>query len=81
MPLAAFSADTVRQRVRERRSRYFAEGDPVTVPVADSAADINVIVAGGPGSHSVYCPSFGPSTMPTTRRVVARADRAPAAPS
>ena len=76
VPLAAFSADTVRQRVRERRSRYFADGpDPVSVPVADSAADINVIVAGGPGAHSVYCPSFGPSTMPTTRRIAARADR------
>jgi hypothetical protein len=73
VPLAAFSADTVTQRVRERRAQLFAGGrEPASVPVADAAADINVFVAGGPGSHSVYCPSFGPSTRPSTRVVPAR---------
>jgi len=73
VPLSAFSADTVTQRVRERRSQYFAGGrEPQSMPVADSAADINVFVAGGPGSHSVYCPSFGPSTRPSIRVIPAR---------
>lgn len=69
IPLAEFSPDTVAQRVRERRSRYFADGEPTAVPIADSPDDINVLVAGGAGAHSVYCPSFGPSTRPTIRRI------------
>lgn len=70
VPLAAFSADTLEHKVRYMRSRYFESGAQLdAVPIADAAGDINVFVAGGPGTHSIYCPSFGPSTRPVIRQV------------
>ncbi len=39
------------------------------IPISTSPADIGVIVAGGPGTHSVYVPSFG-DTRAVTRRIM-----------
>jgi hypothetical protein len=35
--------------------------------LAGSPADINVVVAGGPGKHSVYISSFGNTATPSVR--------------
>jgi hypothetical protein len=40
------------------------------VPAAPTAEEINIIVAGGPGTHSVCVPTFG-QTRAVTREVEA----------
>lgn len=39
--------------------------DPARYPLADSPEDIHVLVAGGPGIHALYLPSFGASAVIT----------------
>ena len=40
------------------------------VPLSRSPQDIGIVVAGGPGTHSVYVPTFG-ETRAVTRRIEA----------
>jgi hypothetical protein len=67
IPLSRFAHRTV-EGLYHRRARWFAEvGDPGHIGVADRAADVNVIVAGGAGIHSLFVPtafSFHPVTRP-----------------
>jgi hypothetical protein len=67
IPLTRFGPRTVKG-LRHRRARWFAEaGDPEHIGVADRAEDVNVIVAGGAGIHSLFVPtafSFRPVTRP-----------------
>lgn len=68
IPLSRFTERTVRG-LHHRRSRWFETvGDPDHIGVADSAADISIVVAGGAGIHSQFVPtSF--SYRPVTRRI------------
>jgi hypothetical protein len=56
-------------RVRDSRTVELGEIGPDTLlPVSRAPGDIQFIVAGGPGTHSVYVPSFG-NTRAITRTV------------
>lgn len=56
-------------RVRDSRTTELGAIAPDTLlPIAPDPEDIRFIVAGGPGTHSVYIPSFG-NTRAITREV------------
>ena len=58
-------------RVRDSRGAELGEIRPDTpLPVSHRPEDIYLIVAGGPGTHSTYIPSFG-NTQSVTRAIVA----------
>jgi hypothetical protein len=49
-----------RQFFRERRQRFFEEDpDRLIFPTFDEPTDLQIVVAGGPGKHSVFFPGFG----------------------
>jgi hypothetical protein len=57
------------ERTRISRRRELGEIDASTLlPVSPASEDIGLIVAGAPGTHSVYIPSFG-DTRAVTRAV------------
>jgi hypothetical protein len=69
IPLGKFGNRSI-DGLRHRRARWFAEvGDPGHIGVADRAADVNVIVAGGVGIHSLFVPTAF-SFRPVTRKIV-----------
>jgi hypothetical protein len=51
-----------------RRTEFPDYGEDTVVPLSARAQDIGLIVAGGPGTHSVYVPTFG-ETRAVTRRI------------
>ena len=56
-------------RVRDSRSDELGEITPATLlPISKKPEDIGVVVAGGPGTHSVYVPCFG-NSLAVTREV------------
>jgi hypothetical protein len=68
IPLARFAQRTV-EGLRHRRARWFAEvGDPDHIGVADRAEDVNIVVAGGAGIHSLFVPTAF-SFRPVTRAI------------
>lgn len=59
------------ERTRNARLAEFPEYSPDTeLPLARCADDFGIVVAGGPGTHSVYVPTFG-ETRAVTRRIEA----------
>jgi len=57
------------ERTRNARATELPGFDRATqVPLSRSPDDVGVIVAGGPGTHSVYVPTFG-ETRAATRRI------------
>ncbi|HEY6258554.1 MAG TPA: hypothetical protein VIY51_22455 [Xanthobacteraceae bacterium] len=68
IPLIRFAQRTA-EGLRHRRARWFAEvGDPDHIGVADRPEDVNVIVAGGAGIHSLFVPTAF-SFRPVTRAI------------
>ena len=60
-------------RVRDSRSHELGEIGPDTLlPISPQPEAIGIVVAGGPGTHSVYVPCFGTS-LAVTREVAADA--------
>ncbi len=58
-------------RVQDSRSAELGKIGPDTLlPVSHRPEDIHFIVAGGPGTHSTYIPSFG-NTQAVTREITA----------
>ncbi len=56
-------------RVRDSRSDELGEIGPETLlPVSPQPEAIGIVVAGGPGTHSVYVPCFG-NSLAVTRDV------------
>jgi hypothetical protein len=57
---------TTQQAIRRKRPQLFGlHGEaPEFVPSFDSPGHLQVVVAGGPGPHSVFCPSYGDLTDP-----------------
>ena len=56
-------------RARHTRSAELGGFAPDTaVPISRSPDDMGLVVAGGPGTHSVYVPTFG-QTRAVSRRV------------
>lgn len=57
-------------RARASRTPELGElGDDTLLPISPREEDIQLIVAGGPGTHSVYVPCFGNSRA-VTRRIL-----------
>jgi len=62
--ISEFPPETLDGMVRHRRpKRYLSDNPESAVPLADSPQEIQIIVAGGAGPHSVVSPSFGEATM------------------
>jgi len=58
VPMKRFSPE-IAERVRGRRPGLFADAEPEAVPVADGPEEILIAVAGGPGSHTLFFPTYG----------------------
>lgn len=70
MPASRLSAKEL-ERARASRAAEFGRLTPETLlPISPRPQDIHFIVAGGPGTHSVYVPCFG-NTRAVTRRIAA----------
>lgn len=67
VPLARFS-DEVIQRVHKKREARYGQHLPDPLPIADGPADIMIAVAGGPGGHTVFFPTYG-ETRAVTREI------------
>ncbi len=65
VPLVALSKGN-QELLAVRRPHLFADGAPWSVPIVDDAADLTVVVAGGPGKHSVFIPTFGAAMRTVT---------------
>ena len=69
MPASRFAARDY-DRARHTRSGELGGFAPDTaVPISRSPDDMGIVVAGGPGTHSVYVPTFG-QTRAVSRRVI-----------
>ncbi len=56
-------------RTRDARTAELGEIGPDTLlPISPTPQDLGIIVAGGPGTHSVYIPTFG-NTRSVTRQI------------
>jgi hypothetical protein len=67
VPLTSFSPE-IAERVRGRRPGLFDVTEPDAVPVADGPENILITVAGGPGSHTLFFPTYG-ETRAVTKAV------------
>ena len=68
MPASHFARKDY-DRAEHTRSTELGGFSPETlVPISPSPRDIGIIVAGGPGTHSVYVPTFG-QTRAVSRRI------------
>jgi hypothetical protein len=68
-PLTEFSRENIAEVLAKRRPRWCVPENPdARIPIADRPEDITIIVAGGPGPHSQFLPSFG-QTEPVTRTI------------
>lgn len=66
IPLDTLNPETI-ALVKGRRARWFKNGDPGTLPIADSIDHVQIIVAGGAGNHSVFVPTWGDTVCVTER--------------
>ena len=70
MPAGRMSAKDL-ARARDSRTGELGEIGPNTLlPISPRPEDIGIVVAGGPGTHSVYVPCFG-NSLAVTREVAA----------
>jgi len=70
IPLGRFSAENIVRRLRRKFAGRYADATPdARVQVARKPEDIMIIVAGGPGKHSMYVPTFG-GTRSVTRPIL-----------
>ena len=57
-------------RLQHTRSAELGQFDAkTTIPISIKPEEVSIIVAGGPGTHSVHVPTFG-HTRSVTRRIV-----------
>jgi hypothetical protein len=68
IPLSRFAKRSV-AGLKHRRSRWFAEvGDSENIGVTDRPQDVNIVVGGGAGIHSLFVPTAF-SYRPVTRQI------------
>jgi hypothetical protein len=60
--VADFSPVSLNTLTRRRHRRYLSENPDSSIPLANSPEDIQILVAGGPGPHSVLLGSLGEHT-------------------
>lgn len=59
IPVDTFNPETI-ELIKGRRSSLFAANSEVReIPIADHDEDIQILVAGGAGNHSVFVPTWG----------------------
>ena len=68
LPAGRMAARDYGRTQASRREELGAIGKDTLLPIARSAVDICIVVAGGPGTHTVYVPCFGNSRA-VTRKV------------
>ena len=68
MPASRFARKDYDRADHTRSKELGGFSAETLVPIAPTAADIGIIVAGGPGTHSVYVPTFG-QTRAVSRRI------------
>lgn len=62
------------ERARASRTEELGDLTPTTLlPISPHPEDIQIVVAGGPGTHSVYIPCFGNSRAVTQELVITSA--------
>lgn len=67
IPLALLDPETI-TLLRGRRQRWFSGArQPDAVPIAECPEDIQVIVAGGAGNHTVFVPTWGDTRCATVK--------------
>lgn len=67
VPRRLFNPETV-GLIKGRRSRLFSGGREIAeVPIADRAEDIQIVVAGGAGNHTVFVPTWGDTRCVTVK--------------
>lgn len=71
VPYSQFSQENL-DRFEEMRPEWFSRPRSEDVPVMASESDLTIIVAGGPGKHSLAIPTFG-DTRPVTQLITDRA--------
>ena len=67
MPAGRMSGPDRARAVISRKDELGDIGPDTLLPIARAPADIRLLVAGGPGTHSVYVPGFGNSRAVTRR--------------
>ncbi|HEY7648986.1 MAG TPA: hypothetical protein VID04_08275 [Methylomirabilota bacterium] len=67
VPLSAISAENLARFIAIDPARFRDRAPADTVPLAVSADDVMVVVAGGPGKHSAVVPTFGATRSVTVR--------------
>ena len=68
VPLARFSNEII-SRVRKKREARYGKNLPDPLPIADGPDEILIVVAGGPGAHTLFFPTYG-ETRAVTRAIV-----------
>lgn len=70
IPLRKFSAENIERRFYRKWPERYGPDIPLDalVPIAARWEDLVVVVAGGPGKHAMYVPTFG-STRTVTRPI------------
>jgi len=68
MKAGCMSARDMKRAVDSRSGELGAIGPETLLPISPAPEQIGVVVAGGPGTHSIYVPSFG-NTRAVTREV------------
>jgi hypothetical protein len=68
MPAGRFAPKDLARARHTRGPELGAIAPDTPVPISPSAEEIGIIVAGGPGTHSVYVPTFG-QTRAVTRAI------------
>ena len=55
---------------KHQAEQYLSFQDTDTIPLVPHADDFMIVVAGGGGKHSAYCPSFALHTRSVTKRIM-----------
>ena len=66
VPVSILSGDTL-ALLKGRRAKWFEGGTPDAVPIADSADDVQIVVAGGAGNHTAFLPTWGDTRCVTVK--------------
>jgi hypothetical protein len=66
VPLGLLNRDTI-ALLKGRRAQWFADGDPAAIPLADRIDDVQILVAGGAGNHTVFVPTWGDTRCVTVK--------------
>ena len=70
MPLTSFSQENIERRMYRKFPKLYRDRSLDTqVTVAQRWDDMMIVVAGGPGKHSMYIPTFG-GTRAVTQPIV-----------